>query len=283
MLYEITEEGIYIKDKSQFNPEHTLECGQVFCFEKVGDSFIVYPQDKYAEIMSYKDGYLIKTTSPQYFIDYFDLKRDYNKIKENLLKFEIMKKSIEFGYGIRILNQDLFEVLVSFIISANNNIKRIKMILNNFRLRLGKGEGKYKSFPSLEDFSACDEQFFRSCGAGYRASYLVKLFKTISVEDLEHFRKLDTLALQKQLIALSGVGPKVADCVMLFGYKRGDVFPVDTWINKVYNQYFSVCSNRAKIRVDLIEKFGQLSGYAQQYLFYYQRSSNDNGKNISNN
>ena len=272
MLYEIIQDGIYIKDKSQFNPEHILECGQVFCFDKIGESFIVYPQDKYAEIMSYKEGYLIKTSFHQYFIDFFDLDRDYNAIKQELLKFEIMKAPIEFGYGIRILNQDLFEVLVSFIISANNNIKRIKMILNNFRTRLGKGEGQYKSFPNLSDFSNCDEKFFRSCGAGYRAVYLVKLFKSVSFQDLECLRQLDTTTIQKYLIAMPGVGPKVADCVMLFGYKRGDVFPVDTWINKVYNQHFAESNNRKKIRADLIQKFGQLSGFAQQYLFYYQRS-----------
>ena len=109
-------------------------------------------------------------------------------------------------------------------------------------------------------------------GAGYRASYLVKVLKQINPDFLEQQRFLSSQELRKFLLSLCGVGPKVADCVLLFGYKKGDVFPVDTWINKMYNQFYDIQSNREIIRNNLVSQFKEMSGYAQQYLFYYERS-----------
>ena len=264
---------IVVHDKSQFNIEHILECGQVFCFDKRGDDYIVFPQDKVAILSEKDDCVEIVTKHVEFFADYFDLDTDYNQIKSKLSKFEIMKKPLDFGYGIRILKQDLFECLISFIISANNNIKRIKLILGNLRKNLGDeiGDGVY-SFPSFEKLQSCNQEFFKSMGAGYRAAYLEKVCSQITPELLDDWRKLDTPSLRKNLISLSGVGPKVADCVLLFAYHRSDVFPVDTWINQMYNQYFSPLENREKISRNLVETFGNLAGFAQQYLFYYQRS-----------
>ncbi len=269
MLYEVDKDCILVQNRSEFNIEHILECGQVFCYGKEDDKYLVFPQDKYAEVIEYKDGYKILTKDTDYFIDFFDLNTSYSKIKEELAKQEIMKKPIEFGYGIRILKQDLFETLISFIISANNNIKRIKLILNNLRKNLSK-DGK--SFPTYEELLSCNEEFFEKMGAGYRAGYLYKVLRQVTREDLSAFASLPTKELRQKLISLSGVGPKVADCVMLFGYNRFDVFPVDTWIQKMYNMFFSPLDNREKISQNLVEQFGSLSGYAQQYLFYYQRS-----------
>lgn len=264
---------IKIYDKDDFDIAHILECGQVFCFDKVDNEYVVYPQNHFAIIKNTHYGYDIITNDVDYFENWFDLKTDYRKIKNQLLKFDIMKKSIEFGHGIRILNQNLFEVLISFIISANNNIKRIKLILNNLRKNLGEkiSEGFY-SFPSYEKLALQDENFFKKMGAGYRASYLVKVLKQVNPAVLEKWKGLSSDTLHKNLISLCGVGAKVADCVALFGFHCDDVFPVDTWIEKMYNTYFESCKNRDLIRKNLVKKFGHLSGYAQQYLFYYQRS-----------
>ena len=109
-------------------------------------------------------------------------------------------------------------------------------------------------------------------GAGYRANYLYKILRQIDNNIFERMKNLPTNELRNESIKLSGIGPKVADCILLFGFHRGDVFPVDTWIEKVYKTYFSDISDRNKIRQNLIDEFGDLSGYAQQYLFYYQRS-----------
>lgn len=273
MKYIKEKNCIKIFDKTDFNIEHILECGQVFCFKKEDDKYILFPEEKYAEITENEEGYLISTKDVDYFENYFDLANDYGKIKNQLKDFKILEKPIEFGYGIRLLNQNLFETLISFIISANNNIKRIKLILNNIRRNLGeKIKDDVYSFPSYEKLKNCSQDFFKEMGAGYRASYLEKVLKQISPQKLEEMRGLQTKELRSALIELSGVGPKVADCVLLFGYKKGDVFPVDTWIHQMYNSCYDKLDNREAIRENLVKQFKQLSGYAQQYLFYYQRS-----------
>ena len=184
----------------------------------------------------------------------------------------ILKEPIEFGKGIRILKQNLFETLISFIVSANNNIKRIQLILNRLRKSLGRDMGEYYAFPTRDSMLKKDETFFKEIGAGYRANYLYKVVRQVDENKLEEYRELPTLQLRNKLIELSGIGPKVADCILLFGYGRKDVFPVDTWIAKMYNKYYEPLENREVIRKNLTTQVGDLSGYAQQYLFYFMRS-----------
>ena len=272
LRYSLEKDKIVLHSREDFNPQHILECGQVFSFSKDGQVYKVFPLDKYAEIVETENGYEIRTKDIDFFVDYFDLKTDYSLLKEKLARFNILKKPLEFGSGIRILKQDLFETVISFIISANNNIKRIQLILGRIRERLGEKVGQVYAFPSYEKLKAQSEEFFKEVGAGYRASYLYKVLRQITPETLKLWENLDTATLRKQLLSLQGVGPKVADCILLFGYGRGDVFPVDTWVGQMYNQYYSPLENREKIRDALVSEFGQLSGYAQQYLFYYQRS-----------
>ena len=274
MNYEKGKNYIKIYDKEDFNPEHILECGQVFCFEKINDNkYIVFPGEKYAEITNEGNFYLINTEDVDFFENWFDLKTDYGLIKTKLSSYEILKEPIKFGHGIRILNQDLFEVLISFIISANNNIKRIKLILNNLRKNLGKQiKNNIYSFPTYQTLKECSVDFFKQMGAGYRCEYLFKVLRQIDIEFLQNLKELNTTQLRNNLLKFCGVGPKVADCVLLFGFHRGDVFPVDVWIHKMYNQFYQPLDNREKIRNNLVNQFDLLSGYAQQYLFYYQRS-----------
>lgn len=274
MIYTKGENFIEIEDKSQFNTEHILECGQVFCYEKKNNKYVVFPEDKYAEIIEENGKTRIYTEDVDYFINWFDLDNDYNKIKSELAQHTIMHEPIKFGYGIRILKQNPFETLISFIISANNNIKRIKLILNNIRNAIGEnvGSGDYKSFPSFDRLLECSQEFFKTMGAGYRADYLYKVIRQITPSELYDMQSLSTKDLRAKLILLSGVGPKVADCVLLFGFNRFDVFPVDTWIVQMYNKFYTPLQNREKISQNLVNEFGYLAGYAQQYLFYYQRS-----------
>lgn len=272
--YGIGKDYIKVFDKENFNPTHILECGQVFSYRKEGEKYFVFPQDKFAVIEEEKDYYLIQTQTPEFFVEYFDLDKDYSFIKRELAHFEILKKPIEFGYGIRILKQDLFEMLISFIVSANNNIKRIQLILGRLREKLGEKTQNGYAFPSYEKMKTVDQDFYSMIGAGYRASYLFKVLRQVTPQELIDWQNLSTQELRKKLLSLMGVGPKVADCILLFGYGRGDVFPVDTWIHQMYNTYYPPIENREKIRENLVKEFGELSGYAQQYLFYYQRSSN---------
>ena len=183
-----------------------------------------------------------------------------------------MTKPIEYGHGIRIVKQDLFETVISFIVSANNNIKRIQMILDRLRQKLGQNMGDYYAFPTREALLSVNEEFFANIGAGYRAKYLYETVRLINEKTLKEWDMLSTPDLRKKLIGLSGVGPKVADCILLFGYGRGDVFPVDTWMAQMYNKFYEQQENREAIRYNLTKQFGQLSGFAQQYLFFFMRT-----------
>lgn len=267
MEYKVKNNKILIYGKDDFNPQHILECGQIFCYYKQGDDFVVESLDKRASIKETEFGYEILTNDVDYFVNFFDLKTDYALIKEKLMKFDIMKKPIQFGHGIRILKNDVFEVLISFIISANNNIKRIQKSLFAIKNYFGSS-----SFPSLEQLLTLTEKDFYGLGLGYRSPQMIKALNQLKSENLNLWKNLPTNEIRKKLIALSGVGPKVADCVLLFGFSRKDVFPVDTWINKMYNMFYPKLENREKIRKNLLDTFGDYSGYAQQYLFYYQRS-----------
>ena len=216
---------------------------------------------------------------------YFDLNRNYDELKAKLEKIDdYMKNSIEFGKGIRILNQDLWETIISFIISANNNIPRIKVIIDRLSEKYGEKleyEGReYYSFPepiALKDVSVSE---YRSLGLGFRD---IRLFETTQKVlnnefDLNGQGNLDTATVYKNLLELSGVGPKVADCILLFSdLKRFDVFPIDVWIRRVMNDLYIHNDDETKVSKVQIqkladEKFGDLKGLAQQYLFYWRRS-----------
>ena len=129
-----------------------------------------------------------------------------------------------------------------------------------------------EAFPTQDQLLSLNEGDFYQLGLGYRAPQMYKALRQFTAGDLQQWKKLSTEKLRAKLISISGVGPKVADCVLLFGFGRKDVFPVDTWINKMYNMFYREESNRESIRKKLLELFGSYAGYAQQYLFYFQRS-----------
>ena len=219
--------------------------------------------------------------------DYFDLNRNYEEIKEKLSKIDDnVKTSIEYGKGIRILNQDLWEMIISYIVSANNNIPRIKGIIE----RLSKAYGdeiewngkKYYTFPTPEQLKDVTVEDYRKLGTGFRD---IRLYETVHMildkkVDLEQLQnEPDTNKVREQLLTLSGVGPKVADCILLFStLKRFEVFPVDVWVRRVMNELYIKNEDETKVNKKQIEKlahekFGNLAGIAQQYLFYWKREA----------
>ena len=219
--------------------------------------------------------------------DYFDLNRDYEKIKETLSHIDDnMKKSVEYGRGIRILNQDLWETIISFIISANNNIPRIKGIIERLSKNYGKeidysGE-KYYTFPTTEELKDVSVEKYRELGLGFRDIRLYETTKMILNRevDLDELRNNpNTMEVRDKLLTLSGVGPKVADCILLFSdLKRFEVFPIDVWVRRVMNDLYIKNEDETKVNKKQIEKiakekFGDLAGLAQQYLFYWRREA----------
>ena len=219
--------------------------------------------------------------------DYFDLETNYNDFKDRLSKIDDnMKRSIEFGNGIRILNQDLWEMVISFIISANNNIPRIKGIIERLSKKYGKEiiwkEHKYYTFPTAEELKDVTVEEYRSLGLGFRDIRLYETTKMVLSKkvDLDKMKQnTNTLEVREELLKLSGVGPKVADCILLFSdLKRFEVFPIDVWVRRVMNDLYIKNPDETKVSKKQIEKiardkFGNLAGIAQQYLFYWRREA----------
>ncbi len=262
--------------KKDINIFDSLECGQIFRFKKIDENtYNVCSMDKIALIKDRGNYYDVKTDNEEYFHDFFNLDLDYRQILGELRNNKFLKDVIPTDcIPLRILRQDPFEMIISFIISANNNIPRIKGIIE--RLCEGDGEltkdGIY-AFPSADKLAKRDVQYFESIGCGYRAPYILKTTQDIAYGrfDVNAIKALDTENARKKLIELAGVGPKVADCILLFGYNRYDVFPVDTWIKKVYADLFKKDNTVDGMRKDFIKEFGEFAGIAQQYLFYAKR------------
>lgn len=275
--YKLDKDKIIITGKEDFNPKHILECGQIFRFYKnEKNNYVVLSQSNKAEIEETENGYMIYTQNTEYFKEFFNLTTDYSKIKNEISKIsQFLEHATKNAYGLRILKQDLFETLVSFIISANNNIKRIKMIINKICRSLGKNMGDYYAFPTPEEFGDANEEFFKSIGAGYRASYLAEVKTAYSLLNKEDLSAMSDIELKKRLMQIKGVGPKVADCIILFAFNRKQTFPVDVWMERVYYENFGTEKiSRPEIAKILVKKFGNLAGYVQQYLFYLKTVKN---------
>ena len=273
-------DSIILTDLKDFNIRHILDCGQIFRYFLLPDGrYEVYSDDKRCFVQETDDKAVITFDegNKEYFYRFFDLATDYSAIKSRLKDKPLLNEAVEYGYGIRILNQNKWETLISFIISANNHIPRIKGIIRRLCDALGRDMGGYHAFPEVEALADADEKFFASVGAGYRAPYLKRTAEALLKEDFAEWQKLPTEELRARLTALHGVGRKVADCVLLFGFNRFDVFPVDTWIRKVFAPYYGDMPAE-KLSGTLVGKYGELSGFVQQWLFYYKREEKNSAK-----
>lgn len=265
-----------------FNVKDTLECGQVFRFIPYKKGYAVFSLDKTCLVYNENNLAVIECEEKDkdYFVNYFDLDRDYLKINKLVKGYgvDLITHSANLGKGIRILNQDKFETLLSFVISQNNNIPRIKKIIEALCQNFGKErqafDYTYHTFPSPTALASATLESLYSLGLGYRAPYIKSISECVSNGlNLKEIATCGDNELKEKLLSLHGVGPKVCDCVMLFGFRRTKCFPVDTWIEKVYRENMNgEEKDRKKISKELTDKFGENSGYVQQYLFYYKRS-----------
>lgn len=285
-------EQIFILENCKdFEPCHIFECGQCFRWNKQADDSYtgvfkgnVLNVKKNGNKITFKgmcQDNIIKVVN-----EYFDFDTDYTKIKEKLSKVdEYLKESIEFGNGIRILNQDLWETIISFIISANNNIPRIKGIIERISEQYGNkiewGSNSYYTFPTPEELGKATVEDLRKLGLGFRDKRVYETTKMILNGETnlqELIEEKDTTKLREKLLLLPGVGPKVADCIMLFGLKRFEVFPIDVWVRRVMNDLYiknedETKVNKKEIERLAVEKYANLAGLAQQYLFYWKRET----------
>lgn len=284
------EQKYIIKNCKSFKVRDIFECGQCFRWNEepdgsytgiFGHNVLNVKEEKDIVITGICDGNIEDICK-----NYFDLDRNYEEIKETLsLIDDNMKESIKYGEGIRILNQDLWEMIISFIISANNNIPRIKGIIERMSAKYGqeiKFRGtSYYTFPTIDELSQASVKNLKDLGLGFRDRYVYETTKKIKEGkiNLENLKQESTNEVRKQLLTLTGVGPKVADCIMLFStLKRFDVFPVDVWVRRVMNDLYIHNEDETKVNKKQIQeiardKFGALEGIAQQYLFYWKRES----------
>lgn len=265
---------IIITNPQDFDIVQTLNCGQIFRFVIDGNTARVFSQDKMAKIKFDKNIIEIETPDTDYFYHFFDLSTDYSVIKSKLAGDPLLAPAINFGGGIRIINNTAFEMLISFIISANNNIKRIKNSIEVLCAKFGENKGEYYAFPTLQALKTATVQDFVNAGLGYRAEQMFDTMQKLTPEYIAEIEAADNKTKMQLLTALKGIGEKVANCIMLFGLGVKNVFPVDVWINKVYNHIFNKNeTDRSKITKELTERYGELSGYAQQYFYYYYREN----------
>lgn len=257
-----------------FNICDTLECGQIFRYKRLENGgYGVYSLDKYAELNYNGEGRVeVRTNDSEYFWYFFDLNTDYGAKVERISALSpLMKEAASYGKGIRILNQDLTEMIFSFIISANNNIKRIQLIVERLCDKLGQATPYGKAFPTVKAMASAPVNLYTQIGAGYRDRYLYETANKLLSYDLSKLTALNSSDARKELLTFVGIGPKVADCILLFGLRRGDVVPVDTWIKKVYHEYFERGHADHEISKYFCELFGDDAGLCQQYLFYWRR------------
>lgn len=285
------QEQEYILERQEsFDLQHIFESGQCFRWNPNEDgSYTGVIKNAVIHIKKEKEKIIFKGICEgdlkAIVSDYFDLDNNYDQIKEKLAKIDdFMRISIEFGEGIRILHQDLWECIISFIISANNNIPRIKGIIEKISKAYGNKiefEGKnYYTFPTPEQLSHASIEDLRKLGLGFRDKRIFHTTKMVIKKqfDLEKIQNLDDFnQIREALLKLDGVGPKVADCILLFSLKRYDVFPIDVWVRRVMNELYIHQEKEEKVSKKVLnqlakEKFLGLAGIAQQYLFYYRKN-----------
>ena len=282
-----------IKNQNSFNLKDIFDCGQCFRWNQTKDDtyqgvifcYVVNVTQHKNDIIF--EGFTNSENEDQSSFEkmireYFDLDTDYEEYKNILSKVdENMKAAISFGSGIRILKQDLFETIISFIISANNNIPRIKKIVEKMCETYGKKiewNGKrYYSFPTIENLSTASEGDLRKLGMGFRDKYIFNTVKKLKMLDINELTNMSTNEISNKLQEMDGIGEKVSNCILLFSsLHRLDVFPIDVWVRRLMNELYFNRENEKDLKNTEImkaanEKFGCLKGLAQQYLFYQRR------------
>lgn len=289
-LIDKIENGIKISGLKNFNLSHIFENGQAFRWEKTEQgSYIVIYRNQVAEFLMQDESLYAFNIDESDFVglwhNYFNLDADYDYIKEQLRQTKAykindsLKDALEFAYGLRILNQDKFEMIISFIISANNRIGQIKrcidLLSKNYGDYIGDYKGKkYYAFPKPDQLAFQDpEKLKELTRVGFRNTRIVEASKRYLLNP-EYFENDNLLSLKENLIDLPGVGPKVMDCILLFGYGIENTFPIDVWVKRLMEYlYIKKSVSNKKILESARELFGDYLGHAQQYLFYYAREN----------
>ena len=276
-----------LKNVCDFDLAQTLECGQCFHFVKLDENdYVLTAKGRVLHVSQQADTVTFYDTEEDEYVnvwkDYFDMDRDYSAVKKKLLENDNkLKDAIESMWGVRLLNQDFFETLISFIISQNKQIPHIKKIVADISAKFGTYKGTYGgadmyTFPTLEQLNNASEEDFKELKTGFRAPYIMDAIRRNMAGQFneKELKNMDYDSCIKELMTIKGVGEKVANCVSLFGLGKKEAFPVDVWIKRIMEtMYFDgEDTPKDKIAAFAKEQFGDLGGFAQQYLFYYGKT-----------
>jgi N-glycosylase/DNA lyase len=290
MVINYYDNRIEVEGIQDFVPKHVFDCGQCFRWiEEEDGSYTGVAYGKVVNVLLSGNKLVISNADKKDFDDlwsgYLDLARDYGKIKEQIDIDGNMHEAINFGRGIRILNQDEWETLVTFIISANNRIPMIRNAVENLSVKYGDKIGEFRgkvhySFPAPEVLAKARLEDIRSCKVGFRDKYILAAAKHIedNKDWLYSLKELGYEEASRELKKLKGIGDKVAHCILLFSMEKYGAFPVDVWIKRIMTSLYGDKMEEGGIGEFAIKSFGSHAGFAQQYLFYYGRENNI-GKN----
>ncbi|MBO6195831.1 MAG: 8-oxoguanine DNA glycosylase [Bacilli bacterium] len=270
---------------NDFNLKDTVTCGQIFRFEELDDnSFDIVLTDRVINIKQVNNELIVNSSNmnniEEVIRNYFDLDYDYESINNKLLEIDRNNKEIiDSCLGLRMINEPRLEVIISYILSSNNRVPQIKNALDNISKTYGKkvlfNNKEYYLFPTIEELSKCDIETLRTCKTGFRDKYIYEFVnKVIDKEfDMDLIDSMDSKEGSEYLMTLNGVGEKVASCILLFGYHRFDVFPIDTWVKKYMKDKYNI-EGVENIRKFTNDKYKEFSGIAIQYMFHYKRNKN---------
>lgn len=278
-------DNLIIESVDDFDISEILECGQCFHFTKIADmEYELINYNKYLHVKQDGKKVLLYDTDIDAYNNiwsqYFDMETDYAAIKKQIISIDgRLLQSVNSKNGIRILKQNFFETLISFIISQNKQIPHIKQIVHNISEKFGdeislKDGRKVYSFPDAKRLNSVNEDEIRACKVGFRAPYIMDACDKVSTGQIreEKLREMSYKDAKECLMSIKGVGEKVANCVLLFSLGKTDAFPVDVWMKRIMEaMYFGKDTKKEVIEKFAYERFGSLSGYAQQYLFCYGR------------
>lgn len=277
VVHTLSDNTFHITGIGLFDCDVVFDCGQCFRWYKESEYWIGISGTNIARVMTIDDGIEIVCAPDalEYWMHYLDIEYDYISARDALRGDSDISTLVDISPGIRFLNQDFFECLISFIISANNNIKRIKSIIDKICKTYGTQIDGMYTFPSASILAQCTDSDLRALGAGYRADYIIETARLYTDGyDYEPLYTRDIVAARAELTFFKGVGKKVADCVLLFSLMRKDAFPVDTWIRKVmHDLYDDTTLSDSAIGQLAQERFGANAGLANQYLFHINRTN----------
>ncbi len=294
MKSEFVMEKIVLTSNKPFDLDLTLCCGQAFRWEKNGEWWYGIVANKLFKVRQRGNILEFENVSPEFVEKYFGLKDDLFLIFERISKDKHIKEAVKALKGLRILRQDPWECLISYICATHKNIPAIKRMLFNVSKKFGEettfNNCVFYTFPTPQNLAEASLQELASCGLGYRAKYVMETAKRVANGefDIEGLKAEPFEKARKKLLALPGVGPKVADCVLLFSLEKLEAFPVDVWMKRIITKYYASHFDEAFVRRVSFKKsltkaeyeklslfgrnyFGRFAGYAQEYLFHFER------------